>query len=78
MKNQNMLNFADRELIFWVKPYFCVLENYVLQLKLSDQFFNDHIFLYPPPRGDRVKNFKLKFCLQFSQLIFMKSPKVSN
>ena len=47
MKNQNMLNFADRELIFWIKPYFCVLENHVLQLKLSDQFVYDLIFIHP-------------------------------
>ena len=32
-------------------------------------------FLYPPPRGVRVKKFELKFCLKFSYLIFMKSQK---
>ena len=43
---------------------FMDFENLVLQLKLSEQFFNDPILYIPPPRGDRDKKFELKFLLE--------------
>ena len=35
---------------------FVCSKNHILQLKLSDQFFNDLIFYTPLPAGGRVKN----------------------
>ena len=62
-KSYNSFNFEDGELIFWILLYLYVIKNHVLQCKLSDQDFNDLIFI--PPFSGGKKN-ELKFCPIFS------------
>ena len=70
-------NFEIEVSNFGFSPLFVCSTNAILQLRLYDQFKKKNIFLVPPSKGGWGKNFKFKFCLKFSFLIFRKSQEVS-
>ena len=49
---------------------FVCSKNHILQLKVSDRFFNDLIFYTPLPKGGRIKNLNSNlvqnFCFKYS------------
>ena len=50
---------------FGFRLIFVCSKIHILQLKLSEWFFNDLIFLYPLPRGGRLKNLNWNFVQNF-------------